>query len=288
MDNSHLIEGCEALVSLTGEWLSTASTVDWLPAHGAKGKEDLLKLVLLAIVVKQHESLQAILALNKNEEGFSAVPLLRAMCEELIWIRYLATVTTDEQASIISALASVGLFESFTAQDGYVVPNLDFSQKWKEQLAASSAASADTLRTIFRTQGFQLRNNSAIPSVRQLAKKADMEPMYKLLYHATSRAVHFSVPELLRRIWGKPGSMKISSKTFERYWAAFSLYWGGWLYSLTFVESLLVLQEPNIADETIISLEEAALKIKSRGAIPILTAEEVYWPDAWHPGMQSD
>jgi hypothetical protein len=96
-----------------------------------------------------------------------------------------------------------------------------------------------------------------------------MESTYKLLYHATSRAVHFSVPELLRRIWGKPGSMKISSQTFERYWAAFSLYF----------ESLL--QEPDIADEAVISLQEAALKIKSRGAIPILTPEEVYWPDAW-------
>jgi hypothetical protein len=61
-------------------------------------------------------------------------------------------------------------------------------------------------------------------------------------------------------------------------WAAFSLYWGGWLYSLTFCESLL--QEPDIADEAVISLQEAALKI-SRGAIPILTPEEVYWPDAW-------
>ena len=103
MNNSHLVEGCEALVSLTGEWLSRASTVDWHPAYGDKGKEDFFKLVLLAIVVKQHESLQAIIALDKNEEGFSAVPLLRAMCEELIWVRYLATVTTEEQASIISA-----------------------------------------------------------------------------------------------------------------------------------------------------------------------------------------
>jgi hypothetical protein len=114
-----------------------------------------------------------------------------------------------------------------------------------------------------------------------------MESTYKLLYHATSRAVHFSVPELLRRVWGKPGSMKISSQTFERYWAAFSLYWGGWLYSLIFVESLLILQEPDIADETVIALQEAALKIKSRGAIPILTREEVYWPDAWAPKVQT-
>jgi hypothetical protein len=287
MDNFHLVEGCEALVRLTGEWISRASTVDWHPAYGAEGEQGLFKLVLVAIVVKQHESLQTILALTKNEEGFSAIPLLRAMCEEVIWVRYLATVTKEEQASIISGLASVGLFETFAAQDGYVVPNFDFVGGWKEQAAASSAASADTLKTIFRRQGFQLRNNATVPSVWQLAKKADMESTYKFLYHATSRAVHFSVPELLRRIWGRPGSMKISSQTFERYWAAFSLYWGGWLYSLTFAESLLIVQEPDIPDETLIAFQEAALKIKSRGAIPILTREEVYWPDGWVPEAQT-
>jgi len=27
--------------------------------------------------------------------------------------------------------------------------------------------------------------------------------MYEFLYHASSRVVHFSVPELMRRIWGR-------------------------------------------------------------------------------------
>jgi hypothetical protein len=283
MDNTHLVEGCQSLVNLTGEWLSRAAVVDWQLAYGDEGRQDFFQIVLLAIVVKQHESLQAILALNKTAEGFSAVPLLRAMCEELIWVRYLAIVSKEEQGAIISGLASVDLYETFRAQAGHSIPNLDFSLEWKKQAEASSIASADALTKLFRAHDFTIRKGQTKPSVWQLAKKTDMQPTYKLLYHATSRAVHFSVPELMRRIWGKPGSMKVSSKTFERYWAAFSLYWGGWLYSLTFVESLLILQKPDIEEETITAIQQAVIKIKSRGAIPILTTEEVFWPDAWRP-----
>jgi len=55
--------------------------------------------------------------------------------------------------------------------------------------------------------------------------------MYEFLYHASSRVVHFSVPELMRRIWGRPGEMTIASNLYEKYWADFSLYWGGWIYA---------------------------------------------------------
>jgi hypothetical protein len=108
-----------------------------------------------------------------------------------------------------------------------------------------------------------------------------MEKTYDFLYHATSRAVHFSVPELLRRIWGSPGSVTISSRTFERYWAAFSLYWSCWLFSSTFIEVLLVLQSPNIEDEVAMRIAAAMEQVNQEGAMPILTAEEVYWPADW-------
>ena len=75
--------------------------------------------------------------------------------------------------------------------------------------------------------------------------------------------------------------MKVSSNTFERYSSAFSLYWGGWLYSLTFLESLLILQQPDFPDEKILGIQAAVLRIKTEGAIPLLTREEVLWPESW-------
>jgi hypothetical protein len=112
--------------------------------------------------------------------------------------------------------------------------------------------------------------------VSQRAKAVSMSEIYRFHYHATSRAVHFSVPELLRRIWGKPGSMTISSRTFERYWAAFAVYWGGWIYALTFLEILLLLQAPDFPDEKIKQIDVAMRLMRRDGAIPILTVQEVF------------
>ena len=75
--------------------------------------------------------------------------------------------------------------------------------------------------------------------------------------------------------------MTISSNTFEAYWAAFSLYWGSWLYSLTFLTTLPLLQTPDFPDEKIEQLGSAMEAIERAGAIPILTDAEVYWPDSW-------
>ena len=288
MEKSHLVEGCQQLLDITNEWILAATTVAWRPTYGDHSRGEFFKLSVLAIVTKQSESLQVILSLAATTKGFSAVPLLRAMFEELIWIRFLATLSPSAQGTIIADLASTGLSEALDAQDAYGVPNLDFGNKFRGRVSASSTAAKAELRGIFIAQGFTLRRDSTTPSVAQLAKKVDLETTYKFLYHATSRAVHFSVPELLRRVWGRPGSMRVSSDTFEGYWSAFALYWGGWLYSLTFIESLLILQEPDFAAEKALKVQAAALKIKSHGAIPLLTKEEVYWPESWMPFDEDD
>lgn len=288
MDKPHLLEGCQDLLNLTSEWISEVSTVEWQPTYGDQGRKDFFKLSVIAVVTKQNESLRTILALDARKESFSAVPLLCAMCEELIWIRYLATLSPTDQGTMIADLASIGLSEALGAQDAYGVPNFDFGTAWRAQLSLSTTAAKAELRGLFTSQGFHLRGPATIPSVSQLAKKADLESTYKFLYHATSRAVHFSVPELLRRVWGRPGSMRVSSNTFERYWSAFSLYWVGWLYSITFIESLLILQEPDFSEEKVMAIQAAALKIKSGGAIPILTREEVHWPESWMPSEEAN
>jgi hypothetical protein len=39
----------------------------------------------------------------------------------------------------------------------------------------------------------------------------DSKRLYRFLYHATSRYVHFNAVELARRGWGKPGLLELSS-----------------------------------------------------------------------------
>jgi hypothetical protein len=275
----HLLLSAAAVLSPTRDWLEKASVSNWHPSE--EGLINHYHLVLRSIILKQAEALDSILILAKGERGFSAVPLLRAMYEELIWVLYLASRTEDEASRIVLALGAVGIFETFLAQENYVVPNTGFSVPWKLRSKVAHDRGRDELRAIFSACGFTLKKHQTVPSMAQLAKSVSMETTYGFLYHGTSRAVHFSVPEQLRRIWGNPGQMTISSNTFEAYWAAFSLYWGSWLYSLTFLTTVPLLQAPDLPDENLEQLGRAMEAVKKDGAIPILTNEEVYWPETW-------
>jgi hypothetical protein len=280
-DLEHLRDGCRELIDATSTWIQQASESNWQPPSGDDGRGSLSNLVFRAIAVKQFESVVTIRELDNRENGFAAVPLLRAMCEEMIWVYYLSKLDSSTRSSIVACLASAGLHETFVAQESYGIPNRGFPENWKDALAAQAHQEQIELRQIIKAQGFTLGSKQTTPSFRQIAKRVGMEKEYDFLYHATSRAVHFSVPELLRRIWGRPGSMKISSQTFERYWAAFSLYWGCWLFSMTFIEILVLLQSPGIDDQAVLRIQTAMERIKERGAMPILTTQEVYWPAEW-------
>ena len=149
MNKRYLLEGCQDLLDLTSEWISEATIVDWRPTGGDQGREDLFQLAVLAIVTKQHESLLTIQGLSEHKESFSAVPLLRAMCEELIWIRYLARLSPADQGAIIADLASIGLSDALSAQDALVPSNVDFGIAWRAQLSDSTTAAKTELRGLF-------------------------------------------------------------------------------------------------------------------------------------------
>lgn len=274
-----MVSGAKDLLSATEGWIQQASHAEWDPSR--VGSISFYSLVLRSVLVKQYESMLSVLTLEDCSQGFSAVALLRAMCEELIWAKYLGSRGEEDASRIVEALGPVGIHEAFLAQEAYRIPNTGFSDEWKAQSAASHVHESAELRSLFAKHGFKLKTHQTVPSVSQLAKAVSMSEIYRFHYHATSRAVHFSVPELLRRIWGKPGSMTISSRTFERYWAAFAVYWGGWIYALTFLEILLLLQAPDFPDEKIKQIDAAMRLMRRDGAIPILTVQEVFWPESW-------
>jgi hypothetical protein len=114
-----------------------------------------------------------------------------------------------------------------------------------------------------------------------VAKRTNSLRMYKFLYHATSRSVHFSVGELLRRVWGSPGRVVATSAQLADYWAAFGLSWGVRLYLDTLIEVIGIL--PSGLESRVALSEdrmyEAARWIGEFGQVPIVVAEELQWPD---------
>lgn len=116
--------------------------------------------------------------------------------------------------------------------------------------------------------------------MKAIAAIVGRSDLYGFLYHATSRLVHFSVPELMRRVWGKPGKMEVAADFFERYWAEFAIYWGGWIFGQTFalVGPELTSLSEDFEEYDLAPFERAVKALLRKGGIPIITVEEIAWP----------
>src|SRR4026209_1097480 len=93
-----------------------------------------------------------------------------------------------------------------------------------------------TLRQISADNGWNLGRGKYFPSMAALSRKTNSLDIYRLLYHATSRSVHFSGSELLRRAWGDAKSITISYQHQNDYWSLFALTWGWQLFSASYLE----------------------------------------------------
>ena len=94
-------------------FVEAASELSWQPSDG------FLPVMYHSILRRQFESLDVISHLVKEEMGYAAPPLLRAACEELIWIKYLTSISTDDAEQLLQCRANFELFESVKAQDDY-------------------------------------------------------------------------------------------------------------------------------------------------------------------------
>lgn len=238
-----------------------------------------------AMLCRQYECLECILHLVEQNRGYAGVPLLRPACEELIWAKYLALIDEVSTYNLLLCLAQKEMYDSLTAQDNYVgraetkkCGLLDFLERLTKH--------QPKVRRMVKILGRRLhwpKNNidaGTLPSIKWLAQRTGMRWVYDFVYHASSRYVHFSTAELLRRAWGTPDEVTIRSTNFDQYWSAFALVWGHKLLTETFLVLQKQLEADGVVDfevdeDKIIS---AYQRIAEFGLVPIVTPAELHWP----------
>lgn len=273
-DVEALQKSVQSVLDSMRSYVETASDLAWTPSDG------FLPVVRRAILRRQFDSLNVISHLVAEKKGYASAPLLRPACEELIWIKYLDGIGPQAAEELVGCVANRELLDSLRAQDEYAGRTVSKDLgllRHIENASVRDAAVCAHLRTLGTKLGWPDQNGQ-LPSMSWLAKKTGQQKTYKFLYHATSRFVHFSAAELLRRAWSTTGGkVSVRSIHFHDYWAAFALQWGLRL----FVESAIVLCAapgmPKGFDE--IELPSAAERIKEFGQAPIITAEELAWPE---------
>lgn len=248
----------------------------WDPSRGY------LPIIFRAIFVRQYDSLGAICSLVERAQGFAAPAILRSSCEELIWTKYLTSIDNRDAEDLIVCIARNEMTDNLTAQDEYggrsvtrdlgLLPHLRRVNENKERIR-------DRLRGLGRKLDWEriAIEHGRLPSMKWLARKTGETKLYKFIYHATSRYVHFSTGELLRHVWVGRDGASIRTVHFRSYWENFALSWGLRLFLDSTIELIgnLDTLEAQVDSDKILA---AAEWIGKFGQVPIITAEELAWP----------
>lgn len=242
-----------------------------------------LSVVRRAVLRRQFDSLEAISHLVGEGRGYAAPPLLRPICEELIWISYLARIDSRDAEELVCCRASIELLELLEAQHAEcgsaAMRELGLLQEYERNMEGKQAMRA-RIRALGEMLGWpvSVTRRAQSPSVSLLANKTGRKDVYDYIYCATSRFVHFSAHGLLRLAWYDPGGMSVRSVHLRDYWAAFSLQWGFRLFLDSVIELLETpgMPEGEIRETDLLSTAE---RIGAFGKVPIITADELAVPE---------
>ena len=159
-------------------------------------------IVFRAMVQRQHDALEATVQLVLNDHGYEAGASLRPACEELIWIRALKNVEPEMVERLLRCLILIEISQALEAQEEFTDPQIMKEWHFTPELMVHAEQrrnqAEQELREICNKLGWKLKRNQHTPSMSFLAKLTTSLDIYRLLYHATSREVHFSTGELLR------------------------------------------------------------------------------------------
>jgi hypothetical protein len=109
-----------------------------------------------------------------------------------------------------------------------------------------------------------------------MARKVGREKEYRFFYQGTSRYVHFSTHEVLRRVWGRNGQVTITSATFSSYWQDFAVNWSFYTIINTLSGYGDILGQSQVAEGI---WDDLRSTLSAISPVPIITAGELEsWP----------
>jgi hypothetical protein len=240
-DVNEILEGERTLWRAAGRVAAMAApTVDKIclavPLTGGTSVD----LVSRAVVRRAHDALTAITVTVRSSAQGSARAHLRAMAEDLIFLKWLAELDEAVAAAYVQRSTRVEALRAVVAQQQFLpvayqqlgtnVPDLGFPDATDALVRARKQ-----LADFVESQGWGRRG----PSVRSMAETAGLLPIYDFFYFLSSKTVHANLHEIVRLAWGSNSAVNISSEPFAGVHADLAIIYGAWLFDhiMTVVES---------------------------------------------------
>jgi hypothetical protein len=241
---------------------------------------DLRGLAVNNSVRRQRDALQGTIALGEAGQGHLTVAFVRSFFEERLWITFLASMTRPESNALLLSMGRWDAIRSLTAQRDYIGDRTMTLKLWyppgfvdsRAEMLPDVRADLKRLRTQWGWQG-------TLPSAGWIADQVSLRGEYEYLHSATSRALHFSAGEVLRRGWGTPGAVLVTNKTeFRAHLSEFAYdeLWRQHLETLLAAldlldDSAIHVQQDFWSDE---NRQQIGSDLKRLGRVPLVHAHE--------------
>lgn len=227
---------------------------------------------LIAGFIKSYEYIHDLINTDETNGSFFLTPLLRGICEDIITLKYLAKYPKEVRDEITKKFMNLLIAESLKAQrDFFKEENIIQPVVGFDGVEARITELENELKAIWISVG--LKGDKLFPSVNRMAVETNMKSLYNYLYHATSRAVHFSPNVLYRMGWfNKEQELEFTTKNFELYYKSFNVYYGTYLFLKYIKEFGKILN----LDKGLLTLgKELKAEFQTLACPPIITFEEL-------------
>jgi hypothetical protein len=160
--------------------------------------------------------------------GHACLPMVRPACGELIWVKYLGTLPPGERGALLHSLNSVEGSKLIGAQAAHLgaetMTAVGCPPPFVDALTRRLTEGERLLADAGKTLGWP----KSPPSGWWLAKGVGLADMYRFLYAATCKGLHFSVTEHLRSGYNDStleGAITFAAPAYVAYRSGFTVYW---------------------------------------------------------------
>jgi hypothetical protein len=198
-------------------------------------------IAIQCIARKTEEALAALIELVERGHAYTGAAVLRQMCEELIFAKYLRSIPRTEADEFVRLKAQLETHQGIEAQEGFFTAQQKAYERADESDPELTVRMPDSARRIGASLELKLREmgkrlgwgNKVKPTVRHMAEVAGITNVYEFFYHASSSSVHASLHHLLRMVWYDKTTKRasITNRNFQQYYQRFGLVYGSWIAS---------------------------------------------------------
>lgn len=172
------------------------------------------RIAARAALLEHLERIDAAVVLYPLGLLHQTLAMVRPALDSMIWLRYLTSVQPESvRDQLVTALGEAELIATLDAEQQYAgkkpMTALGFPASFVNDMRRYRRDALARLRRLAGELGSPALDDATatpIPSSAWIAQRADRPRTYARTFAATSKAVHFSASELLRRAWAEPGN----------------------------------------------------------------------------------